>query len=90
MSQATLPSVEVGIIEQVLDMGDGYVLNFSNRSFAAFFADLDVEIESEELGRSKAKRLRALLQSATPSEVARVLNALLEYRGVREVGKMHG
>jgi hypothetical protein len=84
MSPGTLTSVEMGIIEQVLDMGDGYVLNFSNRTFAAFFADLDIEIESEGLDRSKAKRLRALLQSASPSEVARVLNALLEYRGVRE------
>lgn len=84
MSGDTLTSIEMGIIEQVLDMGSGYVLEFSNRTFAAFFADLDVEVEPEELGRSKAKRLRALLQSASPGEVARVLTALLEHRGARE------
>lgn len=43
------------IVEQVLDMGDGYVLDFSNRTFADFFADLDVEIEPEDSGLSKAK-----------------------------------
>jgi uncharacterized protein YehS (DUF1456 family) len=80
----TLTSIEMGTAEQVLDMGSGYVLGFSNRTFASFFAALDVEIEPEELGRSKAKRLRAFLQSGSPSEVARVLNALLEYRGKRD------
>lgn len=81
MGRATLTSVELGVVERVLDMSSGYVLNFSNRTFAVFFADLDVEIESEDLGRSKANRLRALLQSGSPSEVARVLQALLDYRG---------
>ena len=72
------------IVEQVLDMGDGYVLDFSNRTFADFFADLDVEIEPEDSGLSKAKRLRAFFRSASTSECARVLHALLEYRGEQD------
>lgn len=65
-------------------MGGGYVLDFSNRTFAMFMADLGVEIEDEEAGLSKANRLRAVLRSASPPEVARVLAALLEHRGARE------
>lgn len=81
MSRSILSSTDLRIVEQVLDMGSGYVLDFSNRTFAEFFADLDVEIEPEEAGLSKAKRLRAFLRSASTAECARVLHALLEYRG---------
>lgn len=87
MSAPTLTTVELGAVEQVLDMGSGYVLDFSNRTFAMFSADLNVEIEPEESGLSKANRLRAFLRSGTPSEVARVLAALLDARGEREGDK---
>jgi hypothetical protein len=80
----TLTAVELGTVEQVLGMGDGYVLNFSNRTFAMFFADLGIEVEAEELGHSKANRLRAFLRAGSPAEVARALAALLEHRGERE------
>lgn len=84
MSPSSLSAADLRIVEQVLDMGSGYVLDFSNRTFAEFFADLDVEIEPEEAGLSKAKRLRALLRSASTAECARVLHALLEYRGEQD------
>ncbi len=84
MSAGTVSSIELGAIEEVLDMGGGYVLDFSNRTFAMFFADLGVDIEPEELGNSKARRLRAFLRAGSPSEVARVLRGLLEVRGGRE------
>lgn len=81
---ATVTTTELGAIEDVLDMGSGYVLDFSNRTFSMFFADLEVEIEAEELGRSKANRLRAFLREGSPPQVARVLAALLDHRGVRD------
>lgn len=81
MSASHLTTADLRIIEQVLDMSGGYVLDFSNRTFAEFFADLDIEIEPEETGLSKAKRLRAFLRSASTAECARILRALLEYRG---------
>lgn len=84
MSRSILSSTDLRIVEQVLDMDSGYVLDFSNRTFAEFFADLDVEIEPEETGLSKAKRLRAFLRSASTAECARVLHALLEYRGEQD------
>lgn len=84
MSTSALGTTDLRIVEQVLDMGSGYVLDFSNRTFAEFFADLDVEIESEDTGLSKAKRLRAFFRSASTAECARVLHALLEYRGEQE------
>lgn len=84
MSGSTLSAADLRIVEQVLDMGSGYVLDFSNRTFAEFFADLDVEIEAEDTGLSKANRLRAFFRSASAAECARVLHALLEYRGEQE------
>lgn len=72
------------VVEQVLDMGGGYVLDFNNRTFVEFFTDLDVEIEPEDSGLSKAKRLRAFFRSASTVECARVLHALHEYRGEQE------
>lgn len=84
MIAPTLTTVELGAVEQVLDMGGGYVLSFNNRTFAMFFADLDVEVEPEETGLSKANRLRSFLRSGSPSEVARVLAALLDARGERD------
>lgn len=84
MSTSALSTADLRIVEQVLDMGGGYVLDFSNRTFSEFFADLDVEIESEESGLSKAKRLRTFFRSASTAECARVLHALLEYRGEQE------
>lgn len=81
MSISVLSAADFRIVEQVLDMGSGYVLDFNNRTFAEFFTDLDVEIESEDTGLSKAKRLRAFFRSASTAECARVLHALLEYRG---------
>lgn len=84
MSRSILSSTDLRIVEQVLDMGSGYVLDFSNRTFAEFFADLGVEIEPEDSGLSKAKRLRAFFRSASTPECARVLHALLEYRGEQD------
>lgn len=70
MNRSILRSTDLRIVEQVLDMGSGYVLDFSNRTFAEFFADLGVEIESEETGLSKANRLRAFLRSAPTTELS--------------------
>lgn len=84
MSTPALTAADLRIVEQVLGMGDGYLLDFSNRTFAEFFADLDVEIEPEDSGLSKAKRLRAFFRSASASECARILHALFEYRGEQE------
>ena len=65
-------------------MGDGYVLDFSNKTFAEFFADeLNINIEDARWsadGTSKAKRLRYFLRSNSTPSVVRTLVALWNYR----------
>ena len=60
MSDLTL--LEKQKLENVLGMGSGYVLNFSDRTFAEFIHEstgLNIdEAKYHENGRSKAKRLR--------------------------------
>lgn len=75
---------DMEFINDVLQMGDGYVLNFSDRTFTSFFRDeFDVDIDADAFkveGTSKAKRLRCFLQTTPPPLVGRVLQRLLEHR----------
>ena len=83
MSGHKLSSLDREVIESVLQMGDGYVLDFSDRTFAAFFAEHGVSIDDERYrsnGSSKAKRLRSFLGIAEPEQIGRVLGDLLERR----------
>jgi hypothetical protein len=65
-------------------MGGGYVLDFSDRTFAEFFCDeLEIDIDDPKFsveGTSKAKRLRYFLRTSDSSTRVRVLKALWEYR----------
>ena len=84
MTQPTVSGLELASIESVLDMGGGYVLHFNNRTFAQFFADLEIDIDKDCPDGSKANRLRAFLRQAAPDLAARVLESLLEHRGNRD------
>lgn len=77
-------AMDLRAIEGVFGMSGGYVLEFSNRTFAEFFADLGIDIDQEFPEGSKAKRLRALLRSSDALRVAQVVEALLEHRGTRD------
>ena len=72
------------LIEDLFEMGSGYVLDFSNRTFAEFFRDeLAVNIDDPRFfaeGDSKAKRLRFFLRVCDPVLRVRTLLALWEYR----------
>ena len=74
----------MNLIDGLFDMGSGYVLDFSNRTFAEFFSDeLSLDIDSSQYsvdGSSKAKRLRRLLRTSDLGVVVKVLLALWEYR----------
>lgn len=69
-------------LERALEMGGGYVLDFSNRTFDEFFNEvLGIEIydSTYEYGSgSKANRMRAFWDVDSNQSVARVLEALLE------------
>lgn len=84
MSKSRITAAEMKIIETVLAMGGGYVLDFSNRTFAQALADFDVDIERLFPEGSKANRLRALLGSVELSLAGRVLEGLLAYRVAKE------
>lgn len=64
--------------------GSGFVLDFSDASFSAFFAaELNVDIENPQFsinGRSKGKRLKCFLQSCNDADAVRLLAALWEHR----------
>lgn len=64
-------------------MGGGYVLDFTDGSFANFFSDLDIDIYDTEMyvgfGASKANRMRAFWKSGSDAEVAKALYAVADY-----------
>jgi len=90
---SSLTASEKRVLEQILNMGGGYVLGFSNRSFADFILDgVGIEIYSgkySESGGSKANHLRTFWKSEPDHVVAKLLEALLEYAGEVGSGAQH-
>ncbi len=85
----SIRSIDMLFLDDLFEMGSGYVLDFSNPTFSRFFADeLNVDIDDPvyaEHGGSKGKRLRCYLQKVDAQTVVRTLRALWEYReAVRE------
>ena len=73
---------EISLLERLLGMEGGYVLDFSNRTFEEFFADEDIEIYSDKYkfkGTSKANHMRAFWESEPDHVVGRVLASLIEH-----------
>jgi hypothetical protein len=72
------------LIDDLFAMGGGYVLDFSDRTFAEFFSgELGVNIDDQRYsaeGTSKAKRLRCFLKISEPHVRVRTLLALWNYR----------
>ncbi|ABE31161.1 restriction endonuclease family protein [Paraburkholderia xenovorans LB400] len=80
----TIRTIDMMLIDDLFDMGGGYVLNFTDRTFAQFFAsELGVNIDDPRYaqgGNSKAKRLRYFLQNVDKPTAIRTLDALWQYR----------
>jgi hypothetical protein len=74
-----LTSLEKRRFEMLLNMGSGYVLNFSDRTFNDFFLDaINFDINSHYSG-SKANRLRTFWRRDTNSIVGKLMGAMLDY-----------
>lgn len=75
---------EKNTIEKLLDMGSGYVSDFSNNTFRLFigeFFNIDIyESKYSTQGESKANRLRSLLEIESEYIVSTVLKGLLEHQ----------
>jgi len=71
--------------EQLLGMGSGYVLNFSNRTFAEFVKDssgLDIyDSRYDNASGSKAHRLRMFWQKEDNRVVGKLMSEMLDYLG---------
>jgi hypothetical protein len=83
VSEPGVSTLELRVMDQVLLMESGYVLDFTDRTFAEFFRDYGVDIDHPRYrmeGSSKAKRLRYFLRSQPPPTSGTVLAALLKYR----------
>jgi len=83
-SSARIRAVDMRLLDDLFGMGGGYVLDFSNKTFAEFFSDeLRINIDDPRFdaeGTSKGKRLRFFLKTADPHLRIRTLLALWEYR----------
>lgn len=80
---SSLRLIERNCVEQLFGMADGYVLDFSNRTFGQFVrtaAGVDIYSGKYEIsGHSKANRLRAFIELEDDSLVGKVLSEMLEY-----------
>ena len=78
-----LTSVEKRKFEQLLGMDTGYVLDFTNRSFAEFVRDntgRDIfDSRYDYASGSKANRLRAFWQKEENAVVGRLMGSMLDY-----------
>lgn len=89
-----LTRIEKIRLERVFEMGDGYVLDFSNRTFEDFFIEsLGIEIYDDkylnEYSGSKANRLREFWKKENNFLVGKCIIDLLEYRKAVDSRRIH-
>lgn len=76
--------IDMMFLDDIFEMNSGYVLNFSDRTFAQFFVEeLNIDINDPiyaHTGNSKGKRLRSFLQIVDKQTAVKTLKALWEYR----------
>lgn len=68
-------------LEALLNMGDGYVLDYTDATFDEFFRRYAIDIHGSKYqthGTSKAKKLRAFWEQESDSLVGSVLSEMLE------------
>lgn len=79
---STITNIEQKYFEDLLGMASGYVLDFSNNSFSAFFrknVNIDIYLPKYSTnGESKANRLRSFCEIESDEIVGKVLEGLLE------------
>lgn len=84
MADPTIKALDIRLLDNVFQMQDGYVLDFSNATFFAFFRDeLGIDIDDPKFaveGTSKAKRLRYFLRTVPAKDAVRTIESLWEYR----------
>jgi len=77
---SSLTDIEKRYLEKILGMGRGYVLDYTDATFAEFFEHHNIDIHSQKYqkyGTSKANKLRAFWEQEPDAVVARVLSEML-------------
>jgi hypothetical protein len=91
MSSLNFP--EKRLLEDLLKMGSGYVLDFSDREFSVFFKDFNINIDADKYhipyGSSKAKRLRSFWEKEPDNVVGRVLEGMFQMLDNSEIKPQH-
>lgn len=78
---ANLSFIEKELLEKVFQMGGGYVLDFSNRTFQTFINDvLGFDVYKRFEYQSKANLLRLIFSQETDTYVGKVILELLKYK----------
>lgn len=78
---ANLSFDEKEYIENILEMGEGYVLDFSNNKFQRFiYSFLLIDVYQKYGQESKAKLIRRIFNDCSDCEVGKLILALLEYK----------
>jgi len=78
---SSLTAADKIFLENIFDMGGGYVLNFTNPSFGQFFDDYNVDIHGvkyEIYGTSKANKMRAFWDRESDALVGQVISDMLD------------
>ena len=78
---SSLTDIDKRYFEKLFGMGSGYVLDFSDATFAEFFRRHNVDIHGRKyqtFGTSKAKKLRAFWESEPDRLVGAVLSEMLD------------
>ena len=87
MSSLTFP--EKKILENLLKMESGYVLDFTDRDFSTFFKDFNINIDADKYhvpyGSSKAKRLRSFWENESDTVVGKVLEGMYQMADQSEI-----
>ena len=78
---SSLTHIETRYLEKLFEMGDGYVLDFTDATFGEFFGRHNVDIHGSKykiVGTSKAKKLRAFWRLEPDRLVGAVLSEMLD------------
>ena len=78
---SSLTVIEKRYLEQLLNMGSGYVLDFSDRTFGDLFNRQGIDIHGpkyQTYGTSKAKKMRAFWEQESDATVSKVLNEMMD------------
>lgn len=91
---AELHYKEKFLIEKLFKMSEGYVMDFSNKTFEEFIYDsIRVNIYDDKYfysSSSKANRLRAFFSLEQSSKVGKLLGALLDYWHTKAIAREYG